>query len=127
MVKKIDVEGKKLIIVSSNGTCIKSFNQEIAETIIHDNKIFVKLKLVQGDKENRNIFCLNEKGEVLWRVQDPDDYWSQITKKTIKAHARFTGIAIKNKEDVITAYNCDSHIYNIDLETGKILSAKWTK
>ncbi|GEM_PF-3829417 len=126
MIEKIDVEGRKLIMVSSNGTFIKDFNQEIAETIIHIDKIFIKLKLVQGDKENRNIFCLNEKMEILWQVQDPDDYWSHIAKHAIKTHARFTGIRI-TPEGKLIANNVDSHIYALDLETGEILSAEYTR
>ena len=122
MIKRVKFENKKLIIESSNGTFIKNFNLEIDEVCIHMNKILVILKLVRDDKENRNIFCLDEDGKILWQIKDPYDYNPYIKK----SDSRFTGIIIKPDNKIIVN-NLNSNIYEVDINTGNLTMAGWTK
>ena len=120
MIKKVTFEGKNLIIESSSGTFIKNFNVEIDEAIIHMHKIFVTLKLVRYYRDNRNVFCLNENGDILWQIQDPDTYRAGLPK----SDSPFAGIII-TEDGKLRAVGVDSWRYDVDMETGKLSNVEY--
>lgn len=122
MISKVEFKDKKLIIESSNGVFIKDFNLGIAEVVVHMNKILVLLKLVRGNKENRNIFCINENGDTVWQIKDPDDYNPYVDK----SDAAFTGIRI-SPDGKLLANNWNSSVYEVDINTGNLSNPRWTK
>lgn len=122
MILKISFKKKELIIESSNGVFIKNFDLDIAQAVSHTDKIFVRLKLMQGDTENKNVFCLNEEGKILWQIKDPDEYNPYIKK----SDSPFTDIRITSDNKIIV-HNWNSNIYEVDITTGNLTMAGWTK
>jgi len=81
--------------------------------------VLVKFSTIYG---NRNIFCLNERGDVLWQIQDSDTYRAGLPK----SDSPFTGIRITD-DGKIRVSNWDSHGYEVNIETGRLSDARWTK
>ncbi|MBI3313950.1 MAG: hypothetical protein HYZ83_06920 [Candidatus Omnitrophica bacterium] len=126
MIMSLTKEKNKVIINSSEGVFERFFDQPIYELILFQNRALVLIdtlgKKNATTEKNRNVFCLNEKAELLWQIQDPDTFRPGLSK----SESPFTGIYI-DKEGRLRARNWDSHGYAIDVNTGELLEAHWTK
>lgn len=121
MIQKVGVEKNEIAIQTDEGVFKKRFYCGIAKYLIYENKIFIRLELVGKDKNNQNIFCLNENAEILWQIQDPDSLLLPMRK----TDSVFTDIKIKNNK--LIANNWNDGIYEVDMNTGKIKYIGWTK
>ena len=124
MIKNVKHDGKKIIIESTEGTFEKLFRDAIKETLAHENRILVVLNYMDYSKTlgNRNIFCLNERAEALWQIQNPDD--SRTDGK--QTDSPFVGMHI-TKDGRLRATSWCSYAYDVDMETGKLSNATFTK
>jgi len=120
MAEKIVFLGNKLMISGQDGMIEREFQRDIKEEVECQDKIFIRIKYVKGDRNN-NILCLNEKGEILWQIQDPDE----LSKSGKKTDSPFVGLYIRN--GVIRAANWNSFDYDINLENGKLSNPEFTK
>lgn len=60
-------------IIDESGTSERVFDHDILEIRIIDNKVIVRIDALdkpKAEKENRNIFCLDEKAQILWQIQE---------------------------------------------------------
>ena len=78
-------------------------------------------KDIDTKQKNRNIFCLNERGDILWRIQDPND----LRKDGKKSDWPFVGLWVK--DDILGATNWNSIAYEVDIETGVLSNGEFTK
>lgn len=108
-------------IISDEGTFCAEFPFDVHEVFLWHNKLLVRTQVPKGEKFNRNIFCLNEKGEILWQIQDPDER-NSVVKKT---DSPFVGIY--TKKEALRVANWNSYDYDVDLNTGNISNAEFSK
>lgn len=121
MIKKIESAGTKIMIEATEGIFERDFKDKITEVLTVSDRILVRLNIESGSG-NRNIFCLNERGEVLWQIQDSDTYRPGLPK----SEAPFTGMRV-TEDGKVRVSNWDSHGYELDMETGRLSEARWTK
>ncbi len=121
MIVKIEKIDSKVMVESSEGVFEKKFDGTVAEYLIVENRVLIRLN-IESQTGNRNIFCLNERAEILWQIQDSDTYRPGLGK----SEAPFTGMRI-TEDGKVRVSNWDSHGYDLDIETGKLSNAKWTK
>ena len=92
--------------------------------IVHTKQYVVVLlnghDLLDTQNHNRNIVCLDEEGQLVWRVSNPD----LVSLSKERTHNYFTVITLKN-ERRIEAFKWDGFLVNIDIRTGEFVS-KWT-
>jgi len=118
---------KKLIIHSREGQFEKDFKFPIREVLEIQGRLIVRLdtlgrKDINTEEKNRNIFCLNERGDILWQIQDPDTYPPGFPK----SDSPFVGMRL-TKDGKLRATSWDSHAYDVDIETGTLSNAEFTK
>lgn len=121
MIKRTRIENEELTIETERGIFKRRFHNGIYKSLIFGANILVLLKLVKGDAENRNIFCLDENAEIKWQIEDPD---LKLLNKT-KTSSAFTEIRIKDNKLIANSWN--DGIYEVDISTGKIKYIGWAK
>ncbi len=116
MIRKLEERKNILRITSDIETKEAMFNSDIEKVLQWKNLIYVLTK--QLPKEGaRNIHCLNEYGEKVWIVEEP-----QGVKNAANA---FVGMSLQN--DVLVAVTWQGTTHTIDFETGKVLNSIFTK
>lgn len=91
------------------------FEFPIEKNIEVNNGVIVLLSIPWKIVENENIFYFSKDGELIW----------QIEKVRFEGNCPYVNILLEN--DTLVAINYDSWREEIDLETGKIISSKYTK
>ncbi len=126
MIKSVSQDNPKKIVISNEKGESHShvFAEDIFKYLNFDNKVIVALNYMDHSKTlgNRNVFCLNDKAQVLWQIQDPDERAGDGKQ----SRAPFSGILVTEKGG-LRATNWDSNYYEVDIETGKLLDSHWTK
>lgn len=122
MIKKITIENSLIVIETDKGAYNYDFKDKIEEYQIHRDKIYIRLNM-KSRYNNRNIFCLGEKGNITWQVQDPDTFRQNMAPRDAPFSAIFVGVNSRT----LLGQNFNSHDYTIDLDSGKIIDAKWSK
>ena len=123
---KLEKEDKKIIITSDEGRFEALFNIQVRDLLLFHNKILVRLdtlgrKDINLSEKNRNVFCLNKIGKIIWQIEDADNFRTD-SKKT---DSPFVGWIIKG--DIVRITNWNSFAYDLDMETGKLSNQKFTK
>lgn len=88
---------------------------------LETRKFIIRLNYMKAEDPNRNIFCINDKNEIIWQIEsDPMrthlpggldlDTFVSITFDHILKAKRFSGFE-----------------YEVDLETGRIKCIGWNK
>ncbi len=105
-----------LSFFSHNSRKIIQFGTKIWEILKFDSSVVV---MTAPDEEGaRNVHCIDENGNKIWTVEEPEGVKGQ-------ANAFMNIWLTENKELWGGAWSGLAH--QIDLETGKILSTKFTK
>ena len=125
----MEIEKKDQKITIKNGTLLveKEFPFDVWETLQVGKKLLVLLDTlgrrdIPKETKNRNIFCLNERGDILWQIQDPVETFS-IKKPDDNP---FVGINVfEGRRLVATTWK--GFYYDVDLETGKLSNCGYTK
>lgn len=111
----VKFDENRLFVEANGGLFFKSFKVPISELLCLEERIIIRLKnLGEGGNSNRNVYCLNKKAEIVWQIQDPDDFLDDGEK----TGCPFTGIKYVNGK--LRAFNWCDCVYNVDIETGKI-------
>jgi outer membrane protein assembly factor BamB len=93
------------------------FRFDIADVKVSVSRMIVLLKSPEGSFFNENIFCINENGELIWQIESISHFYDD---------SPYDRISIIS-DNTIEAWNYDSINYFVDINTGKILSKKFTK
>lgn len=125
MIDDIKTQEKKVIINSTEGVFEKEFKEKIQKHLIFSGRALILLNYMDYSKTygNRNIFCLNERGDVLWQIKDPNLYRVAGSKET---DAAFVGMRI-TKDNKLRATSWNSFTYDVDIETGALSNGEFTK
>ncbi len=98
-------------------------DHEIGDALVVGNQYIVVRFKAEGEKTpDRNIVCVNDVGEILWRIQDPDEW---RTGKKFFRRDLFVGIGVDKKENFWASGG--ESTYRVDIKTGKILEEIYTK
>jgi len=94
MIQTVKKDDKTVTIETTEGIFKRTFLDDIQEVLVHSDRVLVRLNYMDKSKTlgNRNIFCLNERGDVLWQIQDPDTYPPGFPK----SDSPFVGMRITN-------------------------------
>ena len=124
MIQTVKKDDKTVTIETTEGIFKRTFLDDIQEVLVHSDRVLVRLNYMDKSKTlgNRNIFCLNERGDVLWQIQDPDTYPPGFPK----SDSPFVGVRI-TKDNKLRATSWDSHGYEVDINTGMLSNAEFTK
>lgn len=124
---KFEIQENKIRICSIEGTFEREFQFKIHEALEIKDRMLVLLstpgrKDISKETKNRNIFCLNERGDILWQIQDQVETFSV----KIPDDNPFVGIDVfEGKRLVATTWK--GYYYDVDLETGKLSNCGYTK
>lgn len=105
----------KIRIIDDSGTSERVFEHDIVEFQIIDNKVIVRIDALDKPKtenRDRNIFCLDEKAQILWQI------------KKHKTNTSYTGFKMIENGG-LRVFNWSSDHYDVDLTTGRLLHARW--
>ena len=121
MIKEVSFKEKFVTINTSKGI-VKDIDVgfQVYKIIKTDKRVIILLNgyfLHETEYHNRNIICLNEQGEIVWRVENPD-LLSISKERTPNA---FTNITLK-ENNKIEAFKFDCYTVDIDINTGKFVS-----
>ena len=119
MIKKIEILKNILKIICDKENNSFKFENDIQQSIIKNNYIFV---LIKSRDVNRNVYCLNESGNIIWQIEDPD----LKRPNKITTDSPFTWIQFVD-DFKLQAFNWDSHKYEVDINTGLLKNPVWTK
>lgn len=108
-------------ILFQGTTSIYRFDWPIKEIITFDEKgaIVVMLDRECYRKDSRNIFCISEKGEMLWQIPD--------VPLVLNIDGKSPYTRIEKDGYFVKAFNWDGTILKLDPLTGKVLNNHWTK
>ena len=123
-------EKNRLVIQGKYGEKVLSLDRNINQVVAYDDNVFVlwhDLGQSHDPKGNQNILCVNEKGETVWVVEDPDEYEKRCHGRKKKTYSPFMNIFFDNDRGTLVACNWRDTNYDVDPETGKIVADKWVK
>ncbi len=86
-------------------------DDKISEQLILDDKIFIITEPLDVSNE-RNVYCFSQDKQFLWRIQDPQEAYPEVTGKF--CFVNFTTL------DGLAATNIVGVRFHLDKETGKI-------
>jgi hypothetical protein len=122
--------------LSINGKKIKFFDApaKIYKVIMPEDNLAIFMINVYHDRdednkpeENRNIFAVNEKGKVVWQIEEvPDKYCRKDLNKNEIVKEIYTGIWIDEK-GVLKVFIPMGFIFDVDIKTGKLSNPAFTK
>lgn len=121
MIKSVDKLDSKILIESSEGTFQRDFEEKIIDFHVFDETRVVIVLNAKSRYSNRNVFCVNERADILWQVEEPTSF---MADKNIASS--FTGIYITENE-AVQLVNWNSHVFSLDIETGKLSKPTFTK
>lgn len=123
-----------------NNQVITEFKSDIKEILIFNKLIIILLDMMNNCYGNKNVFCLNDLGQVIWQVpkydyiykDSPfveifkvDDSRYKIILEQIKRIKEFDPyFSFEFKEDISKLawlHNWDSTYIIIDVQTGEVL------
>lgn len=100
---------KNVVYINSKEATFKHDIIEIEEV---GDKILVLLKIEPGCNELDNLYCISNKGEILWRIESADENYAG------KLKFPYVGISSDNlKYAVVDFYG---RRFFFDIDTGKI-------
>lgn len=100
---------KNVVYINSKEIIFKYDILEIEEV---GDKILVLLKIEQGYNELDNLYCISNKGDMLWRIEPADENYAG------KLKFPYFGISSSNsKYSVVDFYG---RRFFFDIDTGKI-------
>ena len=121
MIKEVFFKEKFVTIKTSVGIAKDiDVGFPVYKVIKTDQYVIVLLNgffLHETQYHNRNIICLDEQGNLIWRIENPD-LVSPSKKQTPYA---FTNITLK-ENNKIEAFTADCFIVDIDIDSGKFVS-----
>jgi hypothetical protein len=126
MIKHVSINGKKILINTEQGEFTRQFLDPIQQYLIYkDKRVLVLLNYMDYSKKlgNQNVYCLDEKADILWRIQDP---FHEADPKEKKEKDAFAGIYVKENEQ-LGATTLAGYAYDIDAETGEVSNARFVK
>jgi len=97
--RELNIEGKEI-----------AFDYNIKEFVEHQGKIVVLLEVPSDEVDNRNVVCLNQEGEVLWRIQE-SPHGTQTDKP-------YVDLRVEN--GILVADNWTGVQYKVDVRTSEI-------
>lgn len=115
-------EGMRLEIKKDNSIKAINLSHEIGQAIVWNNKIIVRFELGGSSTPERNIICLNEAGEQIWQIRDPDEW---RTGKKFSPRDLFGYLWVDNNSN-IWARGRESE-YRLNPKNGDILEEVYTK
>lgn len=89
------------------------FDNQIRKVIEYKNNFLVLLDIPIKSNEINNLYCINESGNVIWRVEDLNDIIPTKNKRP------YEGMQIS--KDTLVAYDCFSRNFEIDITSGKFI------
>ncbi|HNV86831.1 MAG TPA: hypothetical protein PKL97_07725 [Candidatus Omnitrophota bacterium] len=97
-----------------------SFESDVMELVMFEHDVIVRLK---NDRAygSRNIFRVNENGEIVWQVQHPFEFRNIQSDSS----AAFTYLGLRDGK--IIGGSVDCFTYEIDFKTGKLSNPVFTK
>lgn len=118
--------GKNSLVISGREV---SFKEEVFESLQLPDRVIVLLNPADFADEDpfsgRNIVCLDEKGELLWRIED-----AGVTRSTADGREipdPFTGIELNDDGKTIEVGIAAGVDFDLDPETGEISNPVFTK
>ncbi|MBI4846793.1 MAG: hypothetical protein HY810_10055, partial [Candidatus Omnitrophica bacterium] len=70
------------------------------------NDIYIVKLSITGDRiYNRNVFGVNEQGEKIWKIEEPD---------SVEEDSPYTDILFENGELIICNFRGKDYVYDID-------------
>ncbi len=96
---------------------IYEFPYKIKDFKFIKDRVIVLIESPVKSNFNENIFCLNLNGDLIWQVEKIDHIYSDSPYDSIEV----------DEKVILKADNYDSFLYELDIETGKILDKRFTK
>lgn len=97
-----------------------AFKYNIDSVKFFQNVYIVLLDIPTEIKEVNNIFAINDRCELLWRIQDPAKLYNIIND------VPYVGIRIDD-QGVLIATNFNGVTYSVDINTGNVIGRGTTK
>jgi hypothetical protein len=113
----ITIDKNRLYI---NESFIYEFESEIQETLQSDSSIFVLIRNKTNEIYNRNLFCFNNEGQLVWRNED---FFKSLEKPD---YAHYVYIWFKD-EGLWGKNYFGTYDHKIDMDTGKIIESHHMK
>jgi hypothetical protein len=78
-------------------------------------------------EENRNIFAVNEQGEIVWQIEEvPDEYCGIDSKTKEIVKESYLGLWI-NEKGILKVGIGRGYDFDVDIKTGKLSNPEFTK
>lgn len=121
---EVTVSGKKIKLFDAPAKIQKVIMPEDNLLIFLLNVYHVSLDETDYN-QNRNIFCINESGEVVWQIEEvPEKYCRFYNGEIMKEP--FMGLWIDEK-GVLKVGSSSAYDFDVDIKTGKLSNAEFTK
>lgn len=106
---------KKKTIELSSGKTVK-FDYPIQEAVEVGDIIVVCLDVPTNRKFNENVYALDDQGGLLWQV-----------KPVKHAYERSPYVGVSKAGELARLFNWDGMVYDLNPQTGDIVSSYWGK
>jgi hypothetical protein len=98
---------------------VVDFDHSIAEVVEFDDVLVVRLKIPPKIVYNENVFGLDFRGEILWKVEPI---------KHVTEDSSYVGIKKRGeRSDTVFLYNWDGKRLEVDSRTGNVIGRDWLK
>lgn len=104
----VEVEGNVLIFKRGK---IHKFKEPIADTVLFDDCVIVRLTADQAHHNNRNVYSFDYAGNLLWQVHE---------RPRVTAFCPFVGIA--RNGGLVDLMNHDGTVMTVLPKTGQLMS-----
>ena len=125
MIKEVRYKGNNLHVGSTEGFKEIDLKYKIWNVLTYNNKIFVLFEpdeLYGREINNKNIICLDEGGETVWKIENID----ALRPSGTKTDSPFVGMSLGDN-GILHVRNWDGYFLNVDMNTGKLSNPRWTK
>jgi len=125
MIRNVSVAQKKISLNTDQGSFSRQFRDPILKYLIYGNRILVVLNYMDYSKtlENQNVYCLDERADIVWQIQDPF-VKSNANKK--KHRDGYVDVYIK-EGNKLGATTFGGYAYTLNADTGQVSQAKFVK
>ena len=93
-----------------------TFDFEVKKHECFNGNILILFKVHDGEKHNENLILLNSNFEIIWKVEKIEYVYED---------SPYEDFEVEN--EIVKGYNYDSHVYFIDIKTGKIIGKEFFK
>jgi len=100
-----------------NGKKVR-FDNKIRKVIEYKNIFLVLLDIPIKSNEINNLYCIDESGNIFWKVEDLNNIIPTKMKRPYEG--------MKISEDTLVVYDCFSRNFEIDIISGKFIQLRST-